>query len=105
MPNPRALTCMDEGSVGPALAEGTSSVEPASARMGAAAAKSEALVPWAKGEAKRKVDTPLQGSPNEGKHHSGCEALRQGKQELDAPPQKVRENPSCCHQRVSAKAA
>jgi len=73
--NPRVLTRMKEGSVGPALAEGTSSVEPDGKAEIATATKSEALVPWAKGEAKREVDVPLQGSPNEGKHRGGREAL------------------------------
>jgi len=66
---------MNEGSVGPALAEGTSSVEPAGEAEIATAIKSEALVPWAKGEAKHEVDAPLQGSPNEGKHRGRHEAL------------------------------
>jgi len=66
---------MNEGSFGPALAEGTSSVEPAGKAEIATATKSEALVPRAKGEAKREVDAPLQGSSNEGKCRSGREAL------------------------------
>jgi len=43
--------------------EGTASVEPAGKAESATAAKSEALMPWAKGGAKRKVNAVLQRSP------------------------------------------
>jgi len=72
---PLGVDTHEQGGVAPDLCEGTAGAEPAGKAENATAAKSEALVPWAKGEAKREVDAPLQGSPNGGKHHSGREAL------------------------------
>jgi len=63
------------GGVAPALGKETASIKPAGKAERATAAKSEALAPWAKGKAKCKVDAPLEGSPNKGKHYSRHEVL------------------------------
>ena len=82
----------------PALAEGTAGVELAGEAEIATAAKLEALVPWAQGEARLEVETP----PQEGRrkpealplsgehmHKPPLEALPlEGWHNLGAPPQK-----------------
>ena len=81
----------------PALAEGTADVEPAGEAEIATAARPEALVPWAQGDAKLEVETPLQEGrrkpealPRKGgqTHEPPLEALPpEGRCNLEAPPQ------------------
>ena len=82
---------MNEGSVAPGLAEGTAGVEHASEAEKAAAAKSEALVPWAKGEAKHEIGAPL---CKEGRMTANTAA---GAMRCD----RTKECPRQCHKRTS----
>jgi hypothetical protein len=79
-----------KGGVAPSLAEGAAGVEPTGDAKRGTAAKSEALASQAKGKAKRKVDVPLQGKKDDGKH---CNRVRCCKG--------ARECSRHCHKRVS----
>jgi hypothetical protein len=79
-----------KGGVTPSLAEGAAGIEPTGNAKRGTATKSEALASQAKGKTKHKVDVPLQGKKDDGKH---CNRVRccEG----------ARECSRHCHKRVS----
>jgi hypothetical protein len=91
LPEPSSVDAHERGralpvvGAAPALAKDTAGVEPAGEATRAAAAKSEALVPQAQGEAKREIETSSEG---EGQRKPEAPP-RKGKHEVNPLPQKL----------------